>query len=85
MSTLCPSCPQHSSAVGCGHSFPETVLVSSFSTRRLECSFHDCMLLLISVSFDSFRRMPHQKERKDRTHFFIYKRWSYFCLEYKGS
>lgn len=30
-------------AVGCGHSFAEAVLVNSFTVRGLECSFH-CLM-----------------------------------------
>jgi hypothetical protein len=31
---------KNTSAVGRRHSFPETVLISSFSLRWLECTFH---------------------------------------------
>ncbi len=30
-------------AIGCGHSFAESVLVNSFTVRGLECSFH-CLM-----------------------------------------
>lgn len=34
---------EYFTAVGCGHSFAEAVLVNSFTVRGLECSFH-CLM-----------------------------------------
>jgi len=35
-----PAASQYPTAVGCCHALAEAVLVLSFSTRRLECTFH---------------------------------------------
>lgn len=40
LSSLGAACCQHSAAIGCSHSFTESVLVLSLSVRGLECSFH---------------------------------------------
>ena len=34
---------EYFTAIGCGHSFAEAVLVNSFTVRGLECSFH-CLM-----------------------------------------
>ena len=47
---FCPAVCQHSSAIGCRHSLPETMLVSSFPVRWLKCPFH-CSELFFDQSF----------------------------------
>ncbi len=48
LATLSTARCQYAAAVSCCHSLAETVLVSSFSVRRLECSLH-CMNFLIVI------------------------------------
>ena len=50
--TLCATCCQYATAVLCGHSLTETVLVLSLSVRGLECSFH-CLIFLYVFLFKS--------------------------------
>ena len=38
---------QYAATVSGGHSFTETVLVSSLSVRGLECSFHRCIFFML--------------------------------------
>ena len=45
--TLCATCCQYATAVLCGHSLTETVLVLSLSVRGLECSFHRLIFLYV--------------------------------------
>ena len=44
---FCTTCCQYATAVLCGHSLTETVLVLSLSVRGLECSFHRYMLFVV--------------------------------------
>ncbi len=80
MSSFCSSGFQYSSTIGSRHSKSETVFVSSFSTRRLKCSFHDAMLLNLDAFLIHSPEDFLQKDCKDRHLFFIYKRDNYFCF-----
>ena len=44
---FCTTCCQYATAVLCGHSLTETVLVLSLSVRGLECSFHRLIFLYV--------------------------------------
>ena len=71
--TLCATCCQYATAVLCGHSLTETMLVLSLSVRGLECSFH-CLIFFICFSvkkyFTSFSLQNYS--------FFLY--WQRFWL-----
>jgi len=41
MTSSGPTCSQYTATIGGGHSFTESVLVFSFTNRRLKCSFHN--------------------------------------------
>jgi hypothetical protein len=51
----------------------KTMLISSFSSRRLKCSFHDAMLLIFFAFLILSSEVHPQKDCKDRHLFFIYK------------
>ena len=45
------TCSQYTTTICCSHSFTETVFVSSFTVRRLECSFHCFNILIVLLSY----------------------------------
>ena len=53
--TLCATCCQYATAVLCGHSLTETMLVLSLSVRGLECSFHCLIFLYVFLSKSTLR------------------------------
>ena len=57
---FCTTCCQYATAVLCGHSLTETVLVLSLSVRGLECSFH-CLIFLYVFSPKSTLRFQLAK------------------------
>lgn len=50
--TFCTTTCQYLAAVGSCHSFAEAMLVHSLAVRRLECSFH-CRISVLLVFFNS--------------------------------
>ena len=43
------ACGQYAAAIGGGHAFPESVFVTAFTLRRLECAFHIMTILWFSI------------------------------------
>ena len=53
------TCSQYTTTICCSHSFTETVFVSSFTVRRLECSFHCFNILIVLLSTNSGCKGSH--------------------------
>ncbi len=51
VTTLCTATSKHLAAVSGFHSFTETMLINSLSVRRLVCSFHRFIFLLVIFNF----------------------------------
>ncbi len=60
-STLGASSLKNFSAVGCSHSFSETVFLVSLSFLRLVCSLHDLHLLVNLLTSSPYIKGDHTK------------------------
>ena len=47
LASLCATRCQYATAIGCGHSFTETVLVLTATVVGLKCSFHILIFFLL--------------------------------------